>query len=94
MSDVFLLTKPPRSDKAKLCFKLMKRSRGARLYLCGDGVYNILNGIDILPRNGIFACREDMQARGISDRKNITALDDFYERMVNDLMASDRFYNF
>ena len=64
--DVFLLTKPPKSDRARICMRLIARSENAILYLAGDGVYNLLDdAIKALPRERIFACKEDLEARGV-----------------------------
>jgi hypothetical protein len=40
--DIFLLTKPPHSDRARFCLQLIMQSENAVLYLAGDGVYNLL----------------------------------------------------
>ncbi len=96
MSTVFLLTKPPNHPRAELCFKLIKRSNDARLYLCGDGIYCVLDGLDdLLPLEKIFICKEDMDARGMRPKIATTILDDFYEQLVNDLIdLSDRVLTF
>ena len=63
--DIFLLTKPPFSPRSELCLKLAVRAGKARLYLAGDGVYHLLGGIEQLPECEIYACKEDLEARGI-----------------------------
>lgn len=85
--DIFLLTKPPRSPRAKLCLELVERSADSRLYLSGDGVYYLLERLDLLPANRVFACREDLAARGIhGESVTSTVLECFYDRLVEDLM--------
>jgi tRNA 2-thiouridine synthesizing protein B len=39
---IFLLTKTPQSERAKLCLRLLASSVDAVVYLAGDGVYNLL----------------------------------------------------
>ena len=86
--EIFLLTKPPYNDSTKLCFKIIDRSDNAILYLMGDGVYNLMSkSLDILSKEKIFACKEDMDARGIRARENATILADFYEHFVEDIMG-------
>jgi tRNA 2-thiouridine synthesizing protein B len=108
MSDIFLLTKPPGSERTKLCFKLLSRSKDARLYLCGDGVYCLLGGIgnsltDIFENSlgeahfcdRIFVCREDMEARGISCVNGIRICGNFYDMLIEDMMEEGcRVYSF
>jgi tRNA 2-thiouridine synthesizing protein B len=92
---VFLLTKTPDNPRSELCLKLMNRSRGARLYLSGDGVYHLLQNVDLLPASRIFACKEDLSARGIQAKGNVTVLDAFYEKMIEDIMEKcHRLYTF
>lgn len=100
---VFLLTKSPESERTKLCFRLIARSPDAVIYLAGDAVYCLLDrGAGptretdpepgaFLPQRRIFACQEDLQARGVSSDGNGRAivLDDFYERLVEDIMKED-----
>lgn len=100
---VFLLTKSPDSERTKLCFKLIARSPDAIIYLAGDAVYCLLdrgespakdadaNPGAVLLQQRTFACKEDLQARGISFDGNGKAivLDDFYERLVEDIMKDD-----
>ncbi|HII07226.1 MAG TPA: sulfurtransferase complex subunit TusB [Methanotrichaceae archaeon] len=93
---VFLLTKSPQSPRSELCLKLLARSKKARLYLVGDGVYHLLNQASLLPPScDIYACKEDVAARGIVARKNVEILGDFYERLVEDVMeGEDRLFAF
>ena len=42
MTDLFMLTKPPGSTRAKLCLELVKRSRDPVLYLFCDGVFHLV----------------------------------------------------
>jgi tRNA 2-thiouridine synthesizing protein B len=92
---IFLLTKPPGSERTKLCLRLMERTEDAVLYLAGDGVFNLLgDSLDVLAATvrspvRIYACREDMQARGVRSAGKATVLDDFYDRMVADMMDDE-----
>ncbi len=96
MADIFLLTKPPRHPRAGLCFKLLKRSKDAVLYLCGDGVYCMFDSFDgLLPHGKIYACKEDTDARGIQVEGAAIVLVDFYEQLAKDMMVgSDKMYAF
>jgi tRNA 2-thiouridine synthesizing protein B len=99
---IFLLTKPPGSERTKLCLRLMERTNAAVLYLAGDGVFNLLgDSLDVLAAAAvqspvrIYACREDMQARGLKSAGKATVLDDFYDRLVADMMDDEnRVYSF
>ena len=95
-SMVFLLTKPPNSERAKLCIQLVERSKNAVLYLAGDGVFNLLNpSVVALPTDSIYACKEDMDARGVPPAYTAISLVDFYEQLVEDMMVrSDKVYAF
>lgn len=94
--DVFLLTRPPKSDRARLCLRLMARSENAVLYLAGDGVYNLLDdALEALPKERIFACAEDLEARGVRAGERATMPVNFYEQLVDDLMLErNRIYTF
>lgn len=94
--DIFLLTKPPESDRAKICLQLIERSKNAILYLAGDGVYNLLNGaLEAMPKERIFVCKEDLEARGVQPEFMPTMLADFYERLLEDLMIDgNKIYTF
>lgn len=94
--DVFLLTKPPKSDRARICLQLIARSENAILYLAGDGVYNLLDhALEALPRERIFACKEDLEARGVQPGAIATIPSDFYERLLKDIMLDgNRIYTF
>jgi sulfur relay protein TusB/DsrH len=86
-TDVFLLTKPPQSEKSKLCLDLLARSERSSLYLAGDGVYHLL--MISLERPGsceVRACKEDVAARGIVPRRRAEVLKNFYESLVGDVM--------
>ena len=86
-ADVFLLTKPPGSDRSELCMKLLARRERARLYLAGDGVYHLLDrGSDLPPSCEVCACKEDVAARGIVPRKGAEVVEDFYDRLVVEFM--------
>ncbi len=96
---IFLLTKPPESERSKLCLRLMERAKDAVLYLAGDGVFNLLvDSLAVptaLPPSRIYACREDMQARGVKSAGRATVLDDFYDRLVVDMMDDgNKVYSF
>ena len=93
---VFLLTKPPHSERAKLCIQLVERSKNAVLYLVGDGVFNLLNpSFRALPSDRIYACKEDMDARGVQPEDTTISLVEFYEQLVEDIMVrSDMVYAF
>ncbi len=95
-ADVFLLTKTPESDRSKLCMKLLARSERARLYLAGDGVYHLLEDKAVFPPScEIFACLEDVAARGVVARKEVKVLEEFYDTLVEDVMeATGRFFSF
>jgi sulfur relay protein TusB/DsrH len=89
MTDIFLLTKPPKHQRAELCFRFLKRSRDASLYLCGDGVYCALDLLDdLLPPEKIVVCKEDMDARGGLAKVPETVITDFYEKLMKDMMIS------
>lgn len=88
--DVFLLTKPPFSERARFCLRLIAQSEDAVLYLAGDGVYMLLEGaLENLPLNRIVACKEDLEARGVQAGDKTVVLVDFYERLVEDAMNKD-----
>lgn len=93
---VFLLTKPPNSERAKLCIQLLERSKNAVLYLAGDGVFNLLDpSIKALPSDSVYACKEDMDARGVQPGDTAISLVEFYEQLVEDMMErSDKVYAF
>ena len=97
---VFLLTKTPNSERTKICLRLMASSVDAIVYLAGDGVYNLLGQgeagwasqagqdlVTLVARNRIIACREDLEARGISAEGKATVPVDFYESLVDDMMG-------
>ena len=94
--DVFLLTKPPQSERSELCQKLLARSEESRLYLAGDGVYHLLSqAVEIQPSCEVLACKEDVAARGVVSRRRVDIREDFYERLVEDVMEGDgRFFTF
>ena len=95
-STIFLLTKPPDSERTMLCLKLIERSENPVLYIAGDGVYNLIsNSIDIPPCDRVYACREDMEARGVPTGDAAILPDDFYEQFMKDIMlSSHRLYAF
>ena len=99
---IFLLTKTPQSERARLCLQLAKQSKNAVLYLAGDGVYNLLarvvgscDALAALPVDRIMACKEDLEARGVKAEDKANVLDDFYGRLVDDMMQEgSRIYTF
>ena len=95
-STVYLLTKPPQSERAKLCIQLVERSKNTVLYLAGDGVFILLDSsVGVLPPDRIYACKEDMDARVVQPGNTAISLDQFYEQLVEDMMVrSDKTYVF
>lgn len=97
MTDVFLLTRTLGEPRSDLCFELMEYSENPKLYLAGNGVFHLLNfqNLSILPVREILACREDILARGIPLMDEIIVPDDFYGRLVEDMMeTADHVYVF
>ena len=86
---IFLLTKPPQSDRAKLCLHLIEHLGNASLYLAGDGVFNLLE-FDLLramPGKRVLACKEDLEARGVRAEEGVIVPENFYEHLVKDLAS-------
>ena len=86
--EIFLLTKPPHSDRTKLCLHLLELSEDGVLYLAGDGVYNLLEeaALGALPRERILACKEDLEARGVPAGDRAIVPENFYKLLVEDIM--------
>ena len=85
---IFLLTKPPHSDRAELCLHLMELlGKNASLYLAGDGVYNLLEFdlLQAMPVKMILACKEDLEARGVQAEAGVIVPENFYEHLVKDM---------
>jgi sulfur relay protein TusB/DsrH len=85
---IFLLTKPPHSDRAELCLHLMERlGKNASLYLAGDGVYNLLEFdlLQAMPARIIIACKKDLEARGVRAEEGVMVPENFYEHLVKDM---------
>ena len=84
---IFLLTKPPQSDRAKLCLHLIEHLDNASLYLAGDGVYNLLEFdlLQAMPVKMILACKEDLEARGVRAEEGVIVPENFYEHLVKDM---------
>jgi hypothetical protein len=94
MVDVFLLSKPPGSTRAELCFKLMERSNEPVIYLFGDGVFHLLRAFEI-PADRIIICKEDALKRGLPAGEGAYGQDEFYNRLVNEMMeTADHVYTF
>ena len=91
--EIFLLTKPPHSQRTDLCLRLLERSMNAVLYLAGDGVYNLLESSNLKFPSGVmvWACQEDLLARGIQSVEGANVPDDFYRRLVEDMASDDSF---
>lgn len=95
--EIFLLTKPPQSDRTKLCLHLMELAEDGVLYIAGDGVYNLLEEATLgaLPRERILACKEDMEARGVQAGERAIVPENFYELLVEDMISEgSRIYTF
>ena len=95
--EILLLTKPPNSDRTRLCFQLMEHSENAVLYLAGDGIYNLLDAASLraLPKQSILVCKEDLEARGVQAEGMASVPENFYELLVEDMMLEgSRIYTF
>jgi sulfur relay protein TusB/DsrH len=95
--EIFLLTKPPNSDRTRACFHLMEHSKNAVLYLAGDGIYNLLDAASLraLPKERILVCKEDLEARGVQAEGMASVQENFYELLVKDMMLEgSRIYTF
>ena len=106
---IFLLTKTQNSERTRLCLRLVTSSdsEDAVVYLAGDGVYNLLGQEEAgesrqagqalasaLPHR-ILACREDLEARGVSAEGKATVPVDFYGCLVDEMMREgSRVYSF
>jgi sulfur relay protein TusB/DsrH len=94
VADLFLLSKPPGSIRAELCFKLMERSDNPVIYLVGDGVFH-LNGAQKIPVKRIIICKDDASARGVPADAGAYGQVEFYDRLVHEMMeTSDHVYSF
>jgi tRNA 2-thiouridine synthesizing protein B len=95
--EIFLLTKPPHSDRTRLCFHLMEHTENAVLYLAGDGVYNLFKvaSLKALPKEHIMVCKEDLEARGVRAEGMANVPENFYELLVKEMMLEgSRIYTF
>lgn len=90
MSSVFILTKPPGSRRAELCIRMLNSN--SRLYLLGDGVYNILTGRLDGVAGDVFAFTQDLRERGVS-AAGVKELDD-YSVMIEDIMSAESVFAF
>jgi tRNA 2-thiouridine synthesizing protein B len=89
--EVFILTKAPSSSRSELCLKMVEASDDPSLYLAGDGVYHLLGD---LPTEKVFACREDVTARGL-DASRAAMPGDFYGQLVEVVMEkASRVFSF
>ena len=96
-TEIFLLTKPPQSDRTKLCLHLVELSENGVLYIAGDGVYNLLEEgtLGALSGERILACREDLEARGVQAGERATVPENFYGLLVANMNSeSSRIYTF
>lgn len=95
MTDLFMLSKPPGTTRAKLCFDLLKRSDDPVLYLCCDGVFHLIRKQEI-PDTRMVICRDDALTRGVPvGDGNALDQNEFYEHMVRDMMENaDQVYTF
>jgi sulfur transfer complex TusBCD TusB component (DsrH family) len=94
MTDLFLLSKPPGSVRAELCFKLMERSENPVIYLFGDGVFHLIVKTQI-PAGRIVISQEDASARGVPAGTGALDKDEFYDRLVHEMMeTSEHVYTF
>lgn len=86
--EIFLLTKPPHSDRAKFCMRLIGHSQNGFLYLAGDGVYNLLASdcIRAMSIGRVLACKEDLMARGVQAEEWVIVSTSFYELLVKDML--------
>ena len=96
---IFLLTKPPHSDRANLCLHLIENLDNASLYLAGDGVYNMLefdsHSLRAMPVKMILACKEDLEARGLQAEEGVIVPENFYLHLVKDLATEgSQIYSF
>jgi len=94
--DIFLLTRPPRSERTELCFRLMEHGEDPVLYLAGDGVYNLLDEalMGELPGR-VLACKEDLEARGVQAGEGVRVPVDFYQLLVEEMISEgSRIYSF
>ena len=94
--DIFLLTRPPKSERAELCLRLMEHSGDPVLFLAGDGVYNLLDEALMGKWPGrVLACKEDLEARGVQAGDGVAVPEDFYQLLVEEMMAEgSRIYTF
>jgi len=87
--DIFLLTKPPQSNRSKLCLHLIEQSENPALYLAADGVYNLLETapLNALLIKRILACKEDLDARSVQAGEQVIVPDNFYQLLVEEMMS-------
>ena len=90
------MTKPPQSERAELCLRLMGHCEDPVLYLTGDGVYNLLDeGLMGEWPGRVLACKEDLEARGLQAGEGVNVPEDFYQLLVQEMMAEgSRIYSF
>ena len=94
--EIFLLTRPPKSERTELCLRLMKHGEDPVLYLAGDGVYNLLDEALMEKWPGrVLACKEDLEARGLQAGEGVRVPEDFYQLLVEEMAAEcSRIYSF
>ena len=90
------MTKPPQSERAELCLRLMEHSEDPVLYLAGDGVYNLLDEALMREWPGkVMACNADLEARGLQAGEGVNVPEDFYQLLVEEMVAEgSRIYSF
>ena len=94
--EIFLLTRPPKSERIELCMRLMEHGDNPVLFLAGDGVYNLLDESLMGEWPGkVMACKEDLDARGVQAGEWVRVPEDFYQLLVEEMVAEgSRIYSF
>ena len=95
--EIFLLTKPPHSDRTKLCLHLMELRKMAFCISPETGSTICLKRqlLGALPRERILACKEDLEARGVQAGERAIVPENFYELLVEDMISEgSRIYTF
>lgn len=88
---LFLLTKSPNNERTRLGLLLVSASTEAEvcIFLAADGVYCLLEERGVIlstPGLRVYACEEDLLARGVcADEKTVVPAD-FYGLLVLEMM--------